>query len=179
VPNVRTKAAPLSERAGAAVEAISDQGRSAAQRIGDGVSSAAGTMKDTIADTVGKAGDMVRAIPNPIPPMKQGYGQAQSALSELLDKQPLVLGAVGVAIGAAVAGAFPVTSVESEWAGPTSDDVKAEVQARATAVSEKARRSANDLVSEVRNVADDTAERVKRAGRDAVAAALEKTGATS
>ena len=179
VPNVRTKAAPLSEKARAAGDAISEQSGSVAQGVKDGVSSAAGTMKDTIADTVGQAGDMVRAIPNPIPPMKQAYGQTQSALSDLLDKQPLVLGAVGVAIGAAVAGAFPVTSVENEWAGPTSDDVRAEVQARATAVSEKARRSADDLVSEVRNVADDTAERVKRAGQDAVAAALEKTSANS
>ncbi len=179
VPNVRTKAAPLSERARAAGDAISEQSSSAAQAIRDGVGSAVSTMKDSIADTAGHASDMVRAVPNPIPSMKQGYGQAQSALSDLLDKQPLVLGAVGLVIGAAVAGAFPLTSVENEWAGPSSDNVKTEVQARATAVSEKARSSVDHLTSEARGVAEDTAERVKRAGQDAVAAALQKVGATS
>ena len=179
VPNVRTKAAPLSEKARAAGDAIAEQSGSVAQGLKDGVSSAVGTMKDSIADTASRAGDMVRAVPNPVPSMKQGYGQAQSVLSDLLDKQPLMLGAVGIAIGAAVAGAFPVTSVENEWAGPVSDDVKAEVQARAAAVSDKARRSVDDLASEVRGVAVDTGERVKRAGQDAVAAARQKAGATS
>jgi hypothetical protein len=136
-------------------------------------------MKDSIADTVGQAGDMVRAVPNPVPQMKQGYGHAKTALSDLLDKQPLVIGAVGVAIGAAVAGAFPVTSVENEWAGPSSDDVKAEVQARAAAVSDKALGRIDDLNSEVRGVAEDTVGRVKRAGQDAVAAARETIGASS
>jgi uncharacterized protein YjbJ (UPF0337 family) len=111
--------------------------------------------------------------------MKQGYGHAKTALSDLLDKQPLVIGAVGVAIGAAVAGAFPVTSVENEWAGPSSDDVKAEVQARAAAVSDKALGRIDDLNSEVRGVAEDTVGRVKRAGQDAVAAARETIGASS
>jgi hypothetical protein len=179
VPDVRPKAASLSEKARDTGAAMAEQSGSAAQSIKEGISSAAGTMKDGIATTVGQAGDMVRAVPNPVPSMKKGYGQAQSALSELLDKQPLVLGAVGVAIGAAVAGAFPLSTVENQWAGPSSDDVKAEVHARATAVSEHARRSADDLASEVRGVADDTVQRVKRAGQDAVAAALQKTGATS
>ena len=179
LPDVRPKAASLSEKARDTGAAMAEQSGSAAQSIKDGISSAAGTMKDGIATTVGQAGDMVRAVPNPVPSMKKVYGPAQSALSELLDKQPLVLGAVGVAIGAAVAGAFPLTTVENQWAGPSSDNVKAEVQTRATAVSEKARSSVGHLASEVRGVADDTAERVKRAGQDAVAAALQKTGATS
>jgi len=178
-PNVRTKAAPLSEKASAAGDAISEQSGSAVQGIKDGARSAIDTMKSSIADTVGQAGDMVRAIPNPVSSMKQGYGQAQSALSDLLDKQPLVLGAVGVAIGAAVAGAFPVTSVENEWAGPSSDDVKAEVQARATAVAEKAHGRIGDLTSDVRGVAEDTADRVKRAAQDAVGAARQKASAVS
>jgi hypothetical protein len=177
--NFRTKAASLSERASAASEAIADRSWSAGQSIKDGVSSTIGTMKDGIADTVGQAGDMVRAVPNPVPQMKQGYGHAKTALSDLLDKQPLVIGAVGVAIGAAVAGAFPVTSVENEWAGPSSDDVKAEVQARAAAVSDKALGRIDDLNSEVRGVAEDTVGRVKRAGQDAVAAARETIGASS
>ena len=175
------KAAPLSERARAMGEAVADQGRSGGQTIKDGVSSAVGAVKGGIADAAGQAGDMVRAIPNPIPQMipqmQQGYGQAKTALSDLLDKQPLVLGAVGLAIGAAVAGAFPVSDIENEWAGPSSDEVKRQVQARAAAVSDKARGRIDDLNSEVRGVAEDTVDRVKRAGQNAVAAARETVGA--
>ena len=179
MPNVRTRAASLSEKAEAASETIAEQSRSAGQTMKDGVNSAVGTMKDRIVDTVSQAGDVIQSVPNPFPSMKQGYGQAQSALSDLLDKQPLVLGAVGLAIGAAVASAFPVSSLENEWAGPSSDDMKAEVQARAAAVSDKALDSISDLSSDVRGAAEDTVERVKRAGQDAVTAAREKVGAPS
>jgi len=175
------KAAPLSERARAMSGTVADEGRSGGQSIKDGVSSAVGAVKGGIADAAGQAGDMVRAIPNPIPQMipqmQQGYGQAKTALSDLLDKQPLVLGAVGLAIGAAVAGAFPASDIENEWAGPSSDDVKREVQARAAAVSDKARDKIGDLSAEVRGVAEDTVDRVKRAGQNAVAAARETVGA--
>jgi len=175
------KAAPLSERARAMRGTVADEGRSGGQSIKDGVSSAVGAVKGGMADAAGRAGDMVRAIPNPIPQMipqmQQGYGQAKTALSDLLDKQPLVLGAVGLAIGAAVAGAFPVSDIENEWAGPSSDDVKREVQARAAAVSDKARDKIGDLSAEVRGVAEDTVDRVKRAGQNAVAAARETVGA--
>jgi len=175
------KAAPLSERARAMSDTVADEARSGGQSIKDGVSSAVGAVKGGIADAAGQAGDMVRAIPNPIPQMipqmQQGYGQAKTALSDLLDKQPLVLGAVGLAIGAAVAGAFPVSDIENEWAGPSSGDVKREVQARAAAVSDKARDKIDDLSAEVRGVAEDTVDRVKRAGQNAVAAARETVGA--
>jgi hypothetical protein len=179
VARFEPKAASLSERAMAAGDAIADEGRSGTQSLKDGVSSAVGAMKDSVADTVGQAGDMVRTIPNPIPQMQQGYGQAKTALSDFLDKQPLALGAVGLAIGAAVAGAFPVSSMENEWAGPSSDEVKAEVQARASAVADKARGGIDDLGFEARGVAEDTVDRAKRAGQNAVAAARETIGAGS
>jgi len=180
VSRFEPKAASLSERARAAGDAVAEQGRTSGQNIKDGVSNTIGAVKDSVADAVGHAGDMVRTIPNPIPQMipqmQQGYGQARTALSDLLDKQPLVLGAVGLAIGAAVAGAFPVSDMENEWAGPSSDDVKAEVQARATAVADKARGRIDDLGSEARSVAEHTVDRVKRAGQNAVAAARETIG---
>jgi hypothetical protein len=177
VPDVRTKAASLSERASDASDAIAETGRSAGQTIRDGAGSALSTVKDGIADTVGHAGDAIRAVPNPIPALAESYGQAQSALSDLLERQPLVLGAVGLAIGAAVAGAVPITSPENEWAGPTSDEVKSEIMSRASAVSENARESISTLGSETRGIAEETMDRVVRTGREAAAAAREKAGA--
>jgi len=183
VPRFEAKAASLSERAMAVGETFADQGRSGGQSIKDGVSSTIGVAKDSVVDAVGQAGDMVRTIPNPIPQMiphmQQGYGQAKTALSNVLDRQPMVLGAVGLAIGAAVAGAFPVSDLENEWAGPSSDDVRNEIQTRAAAVSDKFLGRIDDLNSEARGVAEDTLERVKRAGQNAVTAARGTMGAGS
>jgi hypothetical protein len=178
-PYVEPKATPLSERAEAASETIAEQSRFAGQNLKDGVSSAVGAVREGFAETVGQAGAAISSVPNPIPSVKKGYATAQSALSGLLDRQPLVLGAVGVAIGAAMAGAVPVTSLENEWAGPSSDDIKADVQARAAAASTKVRSRIDDLASEGRGIAEDTVDRFKRAGQDAVAAARQKAGATS
>jgi hypothetical protein len=43
--------------------------------------------------------------------------KAQSTLADMLERQPLVLGAIGLAIGAAVAGAFRTSGLENEWIG--------------------------------------------------------------
>jgi len=72
-------------------------------------------------------------------PGKEAFKKARSSLADVLDRQPLVLGAVGLAIGAAVAGAFRTSDLENEWVGKLSDDVKADLNTRAGAVSQSLR----------------------------------------
>ena len=45
-------------------------------------------------------------------------------IRDLFRSQPLAIGAVGLAIGAAIAASFPVTETETEYLGETSDFVK-------------------------------------------------------
>jgi hypothetical protein len=61
-------------------------------------------------------------------PGKETLAQAQSTLSDLLERQPLVLGALGLAVGAAVAGAIKASDLENEWVGEFSDNVKADLK---------------------------------------------------
>ena len=49
---------------------------------------------------------------------------AQDALADLFARQPLMLGAVGVAIGAAIAASLPVSQSENQLMGDTADAVK-------------------------------------------------------
>jgi len=63
------------------------------------------------------------------------FASARSSLTVALREQPLLLGAIGIAIGAGVAASFPATDLESEYLGETSDQVKERAQAF---VSEKA-----------------------------------------
>jgi hypothetical protein len=70
---------------------------------------------------------------------KQAYEKAQSSLATALERQPLLLGAVGVAMGAAVAGAFRMTATESETMGKLSDDLKSDFGVRTEAVAQSLR----------------------------------------
>ena len=87
---------------------------------------------------------------------------------------PLVLGAVGLTIGAAIAGAFRASDLENEWVGELSDDVKADLNTRAGAVSQSLREATDTLSAEVGDVGAETIDRVKQAGIDAADAARKK-----
>lgn len=49
---------------------------------------------------------------------------AQAAIEDLFARQPLVLGAVGIAIGAAIAGSLPLSESENRLMGDSADAVK-------------------------------------------------------
>jgi hypothetical protein len=95
----------------------------------------------------------------------------QSSLTNLLDRQPLVLGAVGLAIGAAVAGAFQVSEVENVWVGNLSDKVKSDMSDRAGAVTQSLREASDTLKAELSDTGAEVVDRVKQAGLDAADAA--------
>src|SRR6185369_6194466 len=92
------------------------------------------------------------------------------------DKCPhhLVLGAVGLAIGAAIAGAFRSFDLENEWVGEYSDSVKEDLNKRAGAVSQSVREAADTLKTDIIDAGAATIEKVKRTGMDAAEAAGQK-----
>ncbi|MDF3812877.1 MULTISPECIES: hypothetical protein [Rhodopseudomonas] len=73
---------------------------------------------------------------------------ARSRLTELFDEQPLLLGAVGVAIGAGIAASLPATKIEAEVFAAAGDQIKTgasglamqQVARAAVHVAEEARR---------------------------------------
>ena len=107
-------------------------------------------------------------------PGKESLAKAQSSLGDMLERQPLVLGAIGLAIGAAVAGAFRTSDVENKWIGDLSDDVKADLNTRAGAVSQSLREASDTLKAELGDTGAEAIDRVKQAGMDAADAAREK-----
>lgn len=73
----------------------------------------------------------------------------QRSFLDLVEEQPFVVGAIGVAVGAAIGAMLPRTEVEDRWVGPARDRVREQaVQAgreqyeKATHVAEKAYESA-------------------------------------
>jgi hypothetical protein len=74
------------------------------------------------------------------------YGQVlKSRLSEGLERQPLLLGAIGLAIGAGIASSFATTHAEKEWIGERGAKVREAMQG----VLEDAKDRAQEVLSEV------------------------------
>jgi hypothetical protein len=142
----------------------------------DAVSKAAGKMKDRFDEGTDYARDMVGQL-DEILPGKETVRRAQSSLADLLERQPLVLGAIGLAVGAAVAGAFQTSDLENEWVGKYSDSFKGEMNDRAGAVSQSVREAADTLKNEIKEAGTETFDRVKQAGIDAAEAAKRKVKA--
>ncbi|MCK1334643.1 hypothetical protein IVB38_00915 [Bradyrhizobium sp. 38] len=121
---------------------------------------------EMVRDGFAKLGDQV--------PGGEAVSKAKSSLSDVLEKQPLVLGVVGLAIGAAIAGAFRTTDIENEYVGETSDDVKTDLKTRVGAVSQALRESSDSLLAEVSDTGAEALDRIRQTGMDAVQAARER-----
>ncbi|MFT3938812.1 hypothetical protein [Rhodopseudomonas sp.] len=120
------------------------------------------------AEAFDRAAEFGRAIPETGADL---FDSAKSTLGDLFNEQPLLLGAIGVAIGAGIAASLPATETERELFGDTSDEVMA--QARDYARQQAAR--ASDMA---RDVAGAAAEEARRQGLtpEAAMAAVREVG---
>jgi len=126
--------------------------RQAGTAASDAISGAADKVRDRFDEGVAYAQENFGRLGNPLPG-KDAFTKAQSSLTDLLERQPLVLGAVGLAIGAAVAGAFRISEVENRWVGDLSDGVKADLNGRAGALTQSLREASDTLKAELRDTA--------------------------
>jgi hypothetical protein len=124
--------------------------KSGTDAIGERVTSAQDALRDGSAGALDSAtrfgrayadtaSEYISAIPEAGAEM---FDTVRSNLSEVFRAQPLALGAIGIAIGAGIAAAFPPSEMEAAYLGETSDTVKAkagefaaEQTAQATAVA--------------------------------------------
>ncbi|HEY0328445.1 MAG TPA: hypothetical protein VGC77_05035 [Rhodopseudomonas sp.] len=161
----------------AAAEALSS-GRSAVQSrvnvlgeqlsgVGESAGAIVGNVSQTVRDTAsdaldrasrlgsnvaGTASDFAQAIPERGADL---FASARGRLSDMLEEQPLLLGAVGIAIGAGIAASLPTTRLEAEYFGETSDELKARA---AEFVGEQSGR-VQEFASSALDAAGDEAER--------------------
>jgi hypothetical protein len=133
----------VTRTAGHAVEALSDLGtraaemtRAAAASGGDAVATASAPMADAVSSANDSAGSVgaraVEGLPNWAATASHTAQQAgaewgrsaQQSLAELFERQPLVLGAVGLAIGAGIAASLPTSEAETRLMGEASETLK-------------------------------------------------------
>ena len=125
---VREASATIAEHgsrtAGQAADAVAsayDATTNAASRAADTLSNAATSAAHAMQETGTKWGSTL-----------------QQNIGELFERQPLLLGAVGIAIGAGIAASIPATEAENKVMGGASDFVREAVSEKAAQVKEMA-----------------------------------------
>ena len=103
---------------GEAAAATSSQIAQAASSAYEGSGSAAARAVDTLSDTATRASQTAQRVGSE-------WGRStQESMADLFERQPLVLGAIGLAIGAGIAASLPRTEMESRLMGETSEALK-------------------------------------------------------
>ena len=82
-------------------------------------------------------------------------GRAQNAFSQLIREQPLVAGAIGLAIGAIIGASLPRSRREDEVMGEASESVKATAKGAAREQFEHLEDAGGRIVQKVRGAAED------------------------
>jgi ElaB/YqjD/DUF883 family membrane-anchored ribosome-binding protein len=114
----------------------------------DSVTNVAGEVRDQVGNIANQAFEQASNLGSQI---QHGARQAQSQYQQSLQENPLAVGAVSLALGAAVGMMLPSTRTENRWMGDTRENF--------TQMAEEAARNTIEKVQEVAGVA-------KRAARE-------------
>lgn len=192
--NVVTRAATAASSAGSAVTSgVAKAGSKAAAAVKESASDVVGSVASIVPDMslpdtekILEAGSEAQSVSgeglNSAAAKGRQIGTAiQSRLSESLERQPLLLGAIGLVIGAGIASTFASTAVESEWMGEQGAAARDKLQGLAGDIKDRADKVMSDVKEEAnrqglttvgaKNAAADIGEKIKTvagAGRDSV-----------
>lgn len=158
----------ISDRAGEAMSKVADKIQSGASATRERFADSAENAKDaanrtaaSVKETVGRASDSVRGGMNRTADIAQNQmRQARDTFNSLLDEQPLVLGAIGLAVGAIIGAALPSTEQEDRLVGELSDKTLNKGKEIGARAYEKGSQIVKDNVEKVLpTVPTDTSER--------------------
>lgn len=144
----------LAERFSGVTESASSLADTASRSVRDNGEAAYARVSRFGSDLVEGASDFGRAIPDRGGDM---LSTARSNLGRLFEEQPLLLGAVGIAIGAGIAASLRTTELESTYLGGAADELK---EKAVGLVSEQAQQ----MQSAVKQAASETIEEARRQG---------------
>jgi len=156
------------------VDGVRDTVSGAATSAGETATKAYEAVKDTAADSTTRMTAGVNAT--------SGLGGTlQQNLTDTFERQPLLLGAIGLAIGAGMAAAVPRTQMETEMVGDAADRVKAQAAELASTTADKVTETAERTLEAVKQeaAAQGLTPQAARAGAAAVGAKLKTVAKTA
>ncbi len=155
----------VSSAAGSAYDGVSN----AAGAVSGTVSDVAGTVSETVSNVAGTVSDTVssaasgayKQVGNLGSKAKDVAGSAQEQYEYYMDENPLAVGAVVLAIGAAVGMAFPSTKAENRLMGETRENLLQKAEETAREAIGKVQQVAGEVSNTVKDAAGDVADTVK------------------
>jgi hypothetical protein len=161
-----------------AFQSASDATTDAAKRVSSAVSGAgsrAGDQVGSMSDSVsGSVSSMAGSVSNGATALA---GSVQSSLAETFERQPLLVGIAGLAIGAAIASAFSKTRFEEEMIGEQAGAMKEKAETFFSEAAENLGTRATRAVDAMRQEAD--TQGLTPSGLKETAAAIGKKAATA
>ncbi|MGV8843820.1 MAG: DUF3618 domain-containing protein [Pseudomonas sp.] len=133
----------MSEKLSAKTEGIKQQGESLkekASQMTHSVSESLGNARARVSDSGHQASTRLR----------DGADWARGGFSQLLQEQPLALGAIGIALGALIAAAIPPSRREDEMLGEASDRMTDQLRHKAEEGYEKVSAKAEEVASQIK-----------------------------
>lgn len=116
--------------------------------------------------TSSQAGDAMQSISRYLP---FDRGEVKSKLATLFEEQPLVLGAIGLAIGAAIGAALPMTETEDSLMGSAAHRLRDSATDAARHEVDEMRAAAGEAIDNVRHSAADNFKTVVNKAGDSFA----------
>jgi ElaB/YqjD/DUF883 family membrane-anchored ribosome-binding protein len=163
----------ITDRAGEAISKVGDKiqsGVSASrERFAESAESAKEATNRTAAgvkESLGRATENVRGSMNRTAVMAQNQArQARDTFNALLEDQPLILGAVGLAVGAIIGAALPATEQEDRLVGELADNTINKGKELGARVYEKGSDAAKERIDQIaQNASQASGERPDGAG---------------
>ena len=121
---------------------------------------------DAYESTSSQAGDAMKSVTRYLP---SDRGEVKSKLATLFEEQPLILGAIGLAIGAAIGAALPMTETEDSLMGSTAHRFRDSATDAARHEVDEMRAAAGEAIDNVRHSAADNLKTVVGRAGDSLA----------
>jgi hypothetical protein len=142
-----------------ASEAISSAGQAVGDRlhkVGDMAGEWARGVQSAGSDAMSGAAHGVSGAAHGVRHSAADFGQqARNGFLDMLEREPLVIGALGVAVGAAIGALLPATEIERQHLAPAGEALKD----KATTLVDQGMAEAKEMASEVYETARDEADR--------------------
>lgn len=157
-----------------AYESSANSGSSISERVGSAserVGSAYNAAEEAASSAAHSVGESMRNVTHRA---GEASGRAQRMLSDTLDREPLILGALGIAVGAAIGAMVPRTRAEEAYLAPYGEKIREKTKQAVEHGMEKTRETASTVLKDKSSEPSPRSDQKKSASHVSTTSAIEQ-----